>query len=487
MQTSIHRITWVFWLMAVLLLTSVWGCPPVELTLENTTESSTETNQEKTTEPSSELIAESQESTSQEPTSQEPTSQEPTPQDSAAEPSVSETTQEASPADAAENTPEATAEPQPEPQIEQQPEATRRVLKVGIQQALKKPSDAAKIAQDNDIIEIAVGLYPGDVAIWRANNLTIRAKGSSRAHLFADGQSAERKAIWVIKGNNTTVEGIEFSGAKVADKNGAGIRQEGEGLTVRNCHFHDNENGILAGNSPQSTILIEYSIFERNGAGDGLSHNLYINGIKHLIFQHNLSRLAKVGHNLKSRAARTDILYSRLMDESTGDSSYIADFSNGGVVVMIGNVLQQGPKAQNRTMLSYAAEGFKHTTNEVFLVNNTAVNQRQAGGTFIRLANAPTQMVALNNLLQAFGTTGLPQAQTGWDFRNNIETTDAKLVSLTNYNYHLQTAAPARNSGVTPGSGAGMSLVPQYEYLDPAKRTNRMTQGTIDVGAYEAP
>ena len=63
----------------------------------------------------------------------------------------------------------------------------------------------------------------------------------------ADGAAAEGKAIWVIKGNNTRVANIEFSGAKVRDKNGAGIRQEGINLTVMGCYFHDNENGILAG------------------------------------------------------------------------------------------------------------------------------------------------------------------------------------------------------------------------------------------------
>lgn len=43
------------------------------------------------------------------------------------------------------------------------------------------------------------------------------------------------------------MEWIEFSGATVPDKNGAGIRQEGVPLTVRHCRFHDNENCILAG------------------------------------------------------------------------------------------------------------------------------------------------------------------------------------------------------------------------------------------------
>ena len=117
-------------------------------------------------------------------------------------------------------------------------------LEVGPGRALTRPSQAAAIAQDGDVVAIDAGTYTGDVATWRANGLTLRGVGG-RAHLVANGQSAQGKAIWVIQGNNTTVEAIEFSGAAVRDRNGAGIRQEGAGLTVRDCSFHDNENGIL--------------------------------------------------------------------------------------------------------------------------------------------------------------------------------------------------------------------------------------------------
>jgi len=51
----------------------------------------------------------------------------------------------------------------------------------------------------------------------------------------------------VIRGNDVIVENIEFSGARVPDRNGAGIRPEGRNFTVRNCRFYDCENGILGG------------------------------------------------------------------------------------------------------------------------------------------------------------------------------------------------------------------------------------------------
>ena len=46
-----------------------------------------------------------------------------------------------------------------------------------------------------------------------------------------------------------------------------------------NCYFHDNQDGILANAVVGSSILIEYSEFYKNGAGDGQSHNMYINGV----------------------------------------------------------------------------------------------------------------------------------------------------------------------------------------------------------------
>src|SRR5678815_5689730 len=119
------------------------------------------------------------------------------------------------------------------------PAAWADTLLVGPQHALKTPSAAAKVARDGDVVEIEPGLYAGDAAVWTQNRLTLRGRGG-RAHLRADGAHAESKGIWVLKGAETTIENLEFSGARVADRNGAGIRLEGPGLTLRNCHFHDN-------------------------------------------------------------------------------------------------------------------------------------------------------------------------------------------------------------------------------------------------------
>ena len=162
------------------------------------------------------------------------------------------------------------------------PAAGGRVLHVGPHRTLTTPSAAAAVAADGDTVEIDAGTYAGDVATWTQDDLTLRATGG-RAHLAAAGASAQGKAIWVIAGDRTRVEDIEFSGASVPDGNGAGIRQEGAGLTVVHCSFHDNQDGILAGANPDSDIEIRRSRFTGNGAGDGLTHNIYVGAVRSLV------------------------------------------------------------------------------------------------------------------------------------------------------------------------------------------------------------
>ena len=60
-------------------------------------------------------------------------------------------------------------------------------------------------------------------------------------------------------------------------------------------------------------MLVEYTEFHHNGAGDGYSHNFYIGQVRSFTLQFCSSRQAKVGHLAKSRAQANFILYNRLM------------------------------------------------------------------------------------------------------------------------------------------------------------------------------
>jgi hypothetical protein len=356
-------------------------------------------------------------------------------------------------------------------------------LCVGPEHIYKRPSEAAADARDGQTINIAEGEYVGDAATWRANNLTIRAAGG-RARLKADGAAAEGKGIWVIKGKNTTIENIEFSGARVSDGNGAGIRLEGVNLTVRNCYFHDNQNGILSGNrNPASSVVIEHSEFDRNGSGDGSTHNIYVGTIASFTLTHSYVHHAKVGHNVKSRAAKNYIQYNLIMDGADGKSSYAVDLPNGGDAYIIGNVIQKGPLAENDTLISYGAEskeGKTHPNNRLFVINNTLVNERHEGGRFVFAQKFAQTVKLVNNAL--LGKATLPANAT--ESLANLQLTKADFVNAEQREYHLRAGSRAIDAGKDPGEDDGFSLAPEWQYVSTSAQ-RRKTVGTIDVGAYE--
>jgi len=359
--------------------------------------------------------------------------------------------------------------------------APGRVLRVGPDQPLRAPSAAAAVAQDGDVVEIEAGEYPRDVAVWSASRLTLRGV-HGWAHLAAQGRSAQQKAIWVLRGRDTTVEHIEFYGCRVPDRNGAGIRQEGPGLTVRHCRFHDNEDGILTGASPESDILIEHSEFHHNGQGDGYSHNLYIGRVRKFTLQFCYSHHAHIGHLVKSRAEENRILYNRLTDEQDGRSSYVLDLPNGGRSFVIGNILQHGPRAENGTAVSYAAEGAKNAVQELYFVNNTCVNERQPAANFLRVAGAAPKVRVLNNLFLGHGRLYAGAGEsTGTLVASRTTFTDAA-----QYDYRLAPASPAIGAGTDPGAAGDFSLRPAFYYQHPLGAVPRPPNEKLNVGACPA-
>jgi hypothetical protein len=341
-------------------------------------------------------------------------------------------------------------------------DATGRVLNVGAGKTYATPSAAAVVARDGDIVKIAAGDYSGDYATWTANNLTICGEGG-RARLFANSAIPNGKAIWVIRGNDATVDTIEFHNAKVPDQNGAGIRTEGINLTVINSGFYDNENGILGGLSTASTLTINRSEFARNGFGDGFSHNLYINNIGRLNVKASFFHEAKVGHNLKSRARVNAIENSYFMDGPSGNSSYLADFSNGGDVYLRGNLFHKGPNAENTSAaIAYGQEGLSNPVNKLTMIHNTIVMQRASGnfGGYVVTPNN-TQTIRLTaNLLASTGNPALIVG--GFNPSNAIQqsnfTTSASSV-------------PGADDIAAPNFWLNAALLPQIELATPIDAT----------------
>lgn len=388
-----------------------------------------------------------------------------------------------------------------------------RTLTVGPGKMFAKPSDAAMAAQKGDVVLIDAGPYERDVAIWQASDLTIKGVGGY-ARLLSMGRTAGKKAIWIVAGNNTTIENIEFSGAVVPDHNGAGIRLEGTGLTVRNCLFRENEMGILTGPDPRGHVLVEHSEFFANTVDYERhrepGHNIYIGRQKRFTVRYSHFHGAVVGHNIKSRAATNIIAYNRIEDGEKGSSSYLVDLPNGGRSVLVGNIFHQGGSSASIIAVSFGTVS-GHPSQNLFVVNNTFLNDR-IDGVFIRRTSAG-RTVVLNNIFKGPGTIleghGIVRNNLLVDGGSiltrmrefvmrktvapvslfpdgtNIEAERAGFIEAEKLDVRLRADSPARDRGNPPGFGQGLPLVPTEEYRHPRGKADRFIDRKLDIGAYE--
>lgn len=343
------------------------------------------------------------------------------------------------------------------------PVSSGRVLRVRPGDPLLSLAATARAARDGDTIEVEPGDYPGDVAAWPQSDLTIRGIGQ-RPRLIAEGKSAEGKAIFVIKGARVRVENLEFRGARVRDRNGAGIRLEGGPLTVSGCGFQDNENGILTGNVASMALAIFNSVFVDNGDGQGYAHNLYVGAVASLTVEGCWFGRTRVGHLLKSRAQRNLIRYCRLTGED-GTSSYEIDLPSGGQALLVGNLIQQGPGSENYTIVSYGAEGYKWPGNSIVLAFNTLVNDRAKGGVFVRVARGASGATLLNNLMVGAGSMAIDAPLESF---GNRDANRRDFADVAAFDYRLRAASPIVGQAGFRGGKRSDFPLPVREYLHEA-------------------
>jgi hypothetical protein len=366
------------------------------------------------------------------------------------------------------------------------------LLQVGPSRQFRTIAAAAAAANPGTVIEVDAGVYPNDVVVWGDDGVVVRGvggrpsvQGTQTIAFVPSDDRRNGKGIWVVAADRMRIENFEISGARVSDGNGAAIRNEGRDLTICNSFLHDNENGFLGG--AFGTLTMEYSIFAFNGAGEGQTHNVYVDEGSavgdRLIFRHNYSHHARIGHNLKTRARENFVLYNRIMDEADGTASYAIDFSDGGIAYVIGNLLQQGPSTDNPEIVAFNLENLDgRRPQELYLINNTLVNDLGSGG-FVNARGTTSTFRSVNNLFVGAGTL----------YRNkqpalvtNLQSQAAALLSALNFDYRLNSGVAAINAGSNPGSVPGVSLIPDFQYVHPARREVRNTAGSFDVGAYEA-
>ena len=229
------------------------------------------------------------------------------------------------------------------------------------------------IGDKRGTIAIAPGTYH-DCAVQSAGDVTFIATTPGAA--VFDTTLCEGKAALVLRGHSARIEGLVFQNMRVADGNGSGIRLEHGDLVVHQGWFRDSEEGILSGDDPAASVLIEQSTFTRLGRCDrGLScaHSVYFGGIGQVIVRNSRFEAGSGGHYVKSRSVHIDVVDSSFDDSAGHGTNYMIDVSNGATGVIRGNWFVGGSDKENRTtMISNAPEGRKNTADGLLIEDNVA-------------------------------------------------------------------------------------------------------------------
>jgi hypothetical protein len=274
--------------------------------------------------------------------------------------------------------------------------AAAETLRVGPGERFALPSQAAAAARDGDTVLIAAGRY-ADCAVWRAARLTVAAEGP----VEISGPVCDGKALFVAAGPGLVLEDIAFRGAASPDDNGAGVRAEGGDLTVRRARFEDNQAGILTrAEMPGATLLVEDSVFLRNGAPSRFGHAcgghaLYAGHLALVAIRRSRFQATRVCHHVKSRAARTEVTGSLIEDGPEGGASYLVDLPNGGDLLLADSTLAKGPRSGNpRAAVVIGAEGVRLPTRSLRVEANRFVNRAWLPTIFVEnRSGTPAELV----------------------------------------------------------------------------------------------
>lgn len=229
-------------------------------------------------------------------------------------------------------------------------------LCVGSDQPYPTLTSALAAAHEGDVIEIFAGTYR-ETAIIGVRDVTLRGVGG-RPHFDCAGMSlSDDKACLLLAAGGITLENLEISGAEISEDlgaNGACVRNEPDvSYTLKGIVCHGSQEGVL---SSGGDILIEDSEFYDNGWTEQ-THNIYLVGNCTVTVRRSIFRDARVGHEFKSRCAKTDISDSTF-GSTTGSRNL--DVPDGGETSVYRSILTKTRGAANPEIIGFAPESCTH-------------------------------------------------------------------------------------------------------------------------------
>ncbi|WP_242095293.1 right-handed parallel beta-helix repeat-containing protein [Sphingomonas sp. CROZ-RG-20F-R02-07] len=222
-------------------------------------------------------------------------------------------------------------------------------------------------------ILIAPGVYH-QCAVQAGGRITFKAQQPGTA--IFDGAPCEGKAVLVLRGQGSTVDGLVFRGIRVADGNGAGVRTEMGDLTITNAMFLDSQEGVLGGEPTAQHIAIDRSTFSGLGQCDetpDCAHSIYLANRGSVSITHSRFERGRGGHYVKLRVPNVSITDNSFDDTGGRKTNYMIDLPEGATGLIAGNVFVQGRNKENHSgLIVVSAEAKTYRSTGLRIENNDA-------------------------------------------------------------------------------------------------------------------
>ncbi len=253
-------------------------------------------------------------------------------------------------------------------------------------------AEALAVLKSGDELQFYHGTFNTPFLINK-NDITIVGYG----HVVFEKAAYRGKGFVVSKGVNLTIKNIECRFISASDRNGACVRQEGQGLALEHVYFHHSENGVLENSKQPGNIYISDSRFELLGK-NGRAHGIYSN-TANLYIENSLFIASKdESHAIKNRAKETYINHSIITSMSSNDSRLI-DISNGGVLTIENSLLHQGPFSVNGQVIGFGLESLKHKTNNVTIKGSVIIAERIKKNVLLATGENSVNITMNNNVI----------------------------------------------------------------------------------------
>jgi hypothetical protein len=373
-----------------------------------------------------------------------------------------------------------------------------------------------------DLIEVDPGTYTDACQLVASGTavapITVRGLAGTPPLFDATGVdlsgagSVPRAIFQFTGGSFWVVEHLELENASNSSANGAAFRVTGgaHDILIQDVSVHDCQDGMMSDGI--ATVTVQASDIFHNGAGDGFSHNFYMQGDSTTLIGNHIHD-SNGGQNVKLRSRYAAVLFNLI--ENAGD--YEMDLIQGPLTseananaVLIGNVIVRPPTSGNdsQVILFGTDDATQLARNgSLYAVNNTIILQNSANRLFHAVQPVSGSEILLeNNIIFATvaGTALVSDATTGGILlgdHNWVASNVAPAASLTqtqsgvdpgfvsSTDYHLGPSSPSIgqgtfDAGYLDGTGATQSAVPTQEFSLPDGTAPRLNAGGLDLGAF---